>query len=424
MNIRQYDIPQTLPVNAHDRFLYPMKAIIHVVVSFDQHLDTGILQRAVRLSLDVEPVLGCRFVEKDPQPHWQRFEALDEVQWLACTSPDNQDEAIESFITDSFFHEGQQVNIGLFQTEGGDTLAVKISHTCSDAGGLIDYLKLLAGIYTRLLENPDYYPLPHTSGSRDQQHYFAALGINDPLAQFDPQASATPPNWSFPYHSREINQIHQVRRLLQNEALDRIISFAKKHNVTVTAVLLTAMFRSLFEMLESPRGEEFAIRVSIDLRHRFSSNPDQAICTLSLDFNPCITCLDEESFGETLQRASGALEELKQNNAELNTAIALEAWAKYDYSAFTQGFLQRAADSVKSNPLLSNIGVINPLHFGHCQATDVYLLTVVEIPPKFMLGVTTYGRTMTLQCTFGEPGHRREDVERFLDLMVRELSSL
>lgn len=427
MNQNHYDIPLTLPVTAQDRFMFPMKAIIHVVVSFDQHLDVGILQRAVRLSLDAEPVLGCRFVEEDPQPRWQRFDNLDEMQWLACTSPDNQDEAIDRFIKDSFFHEEQQLNVGLFQTEGGDTLVVKISHACSDAGGLKDYLKLLAGIYTRLLENPAYYPPPHTSGCRDQQHYFTALGISDPLARFDPQAPAMLPNWAFPYHSRETNQIHLARRRLKNEALERIISFAKDHNVTVTAVLLTAMFRSLFEMLESPRGEEFAIGVSMDLRHRFSGNPDQAICALSLGINPCITYLDEESFGETLQRASGALEELKRNNAELVDAIAVEAWATMDYSAFLaqiQAILQWVADNGKSNPLLSNIGVIDPLNFSHCQAADVYLLTPVVIPPAFVLGVTTYNRTLTLQCTFGEPGHRQAEVERFMDLMEKELRSL
>ncbi|NLW91334.1 MAG: hypothetical protein GXY34_07010 [Syntrophomonadaceae bacterium] len=427
MNQNLYNIPLTLPVTAQDRFMYPMKAIIHVVVSFDQHLDVGILQRAVRLSLDTEPVLGCRFVEEDPQPRWQRFENLDEMQWLACTSPDNLDEAIDRFIKDSFFHEEQQLNVGLFQTEGGDTLVVKISHTCSDAGGLKDYLQLLAGIYTRLQDNPDYYPPPHTSGCRDQQHYFTALGINDPLAGFDPQAPATLPNWAFPHHSSETNQIHTARRRLKNEALDRIITFAKDHNVTVTAVLLTAMFRSLFEMLESPWGEEFGMGVSMDLRNRFSGKPDQAICPLSLGINPCITCLEEESFEETLQRASEALEELKQNHAELVDAIAVEAWAKLDYSAFLaqiQAILQWVADTGKSNPLLSNIGVIDPLNFSQTQATDIYLLTPVVIPPAFVLGVTTYNRTLTLQCTFGEPGHSKEDIEGFIDLMEKELLHL
>ncbi len=194
MNNHQYEIPAIIPVNAQDRLLYPMKALIHVQVSFEQHLDPDILQRAVRLSLDVEPVLGCRFVEQDPQPHWQRFEALDGIQWMECTSPDHKEEAVEKFIKGPFFHEGQLLNVCLFQTAEGDTMCVKISHSCSDARGLTDYLKLLAGIYTLLLKDPDYCPRPHTSGCRDQQHYFSALGISDPLAKFEPRAAQDTPN--------------------------------------------------------------------------------------------------------------------------------------------------------------------------------------------------------------------------------------
>ncbi len=98
-----------------------------------------------------------------------------------------------------------------------------------------------------------------------------------------------------------------------------------------------------------------------------------------------------------------------------------------DYSMFInqiQAILQWSAETGKSNPLLSNVGEIKPLNFGHCEATEVYMLTPVVIPPGFMVGVTTYNRTLTLQCSFGEPGHRKEDVEALMDLMADELNSL
>ncbi|WP_160328949.1 hypothetical protein [Syntrophomonas wolfei] len=46
---------------------------IQAVITFDQHLDTEVLKAAVMLSLDAEPVLGCRFVEDEKRPYWQRF---------------------------------------------------------------------------------------------------------------------------------------------------------------------------------------------------------------------------------------------------------------------------------------------------------------------------------------------------------------
>jgi len=427
MEQNQYDIPLTLPVTAQDRFEYPLRYIIHVVVSFDRTLDRIILERAVRLSLDAEPILGCHFVEDNPQPYWQRFDTLDEMKWAEVTSPSNKDEAINHFIKSYFFHEGQQINVCLVQSAGGDTLVVKISHGCCDAGGLKEYLGLLAGIYTRLQEDPNYRPLPHTSGRRDQRYYFDALEITDPIALFNPEHQPPPPTWAFPYHGTEKNEMQLSIRCLKDEAYNRIMKFTRDHSVTMTAVLLTAMFRAMFEMLEPPRGEEMDINVSVDLRHAFTGLSDQAICNLSVGMHPRISRMAEESLAETLKRASAALEELKQNRAESIDAIGLEAWSMTDYTTFLEqlrAILQQSLATGKNNPLLSNVGVIPPLHFGQVKATDAYMLTPVVFPPSFMLGVTTYDRTLTLQCSFGEPGHRREDVERFMNLMERELSSL
>jgi NRPS condensation-like uncharacterized protein len=79
-------VPTTLPVNGHDRYNYLVKYAgsntqLQAVVLFDRNLDEDILKKAVRLSLDAEPVLGCRFIEDEKQPYWQRFEEPDEIPW-------------------------------------------------------------------------------------------------------------------------------------------------------------------------------------------------------------------------------------------------------------------------------------------------------------------------------------------------------
>lgn len=427
MNHNQYDIPLTLPVTAQDRFEYPLRYVIHVVVSFDQALEQKAMARAVRLSLDAEPILGCHFVEDNPQPYWQRFNNPDDMQWFECISADEKDAVIEHFVKRPFFHEGQQINVCLIHAADCHTLVVKMSHGCCDAGGLKEYLALLADIYTHLLKNPGFCTQPHIQGRRDQKNYFAARGINDPLALFDPQRQPLPPTWAFPWHGTEKNKINMSMRRLTDGIFDRLINFGREHQVTVTVVLLAAMYRALFEMLEPPIGEKMDINVSVDLRHAFTGHLDQAISNLSVGIHPRISRMAKESFAETLKRASVALEELKQNRAESIDAIGLEAWAMTDYSTFLEqlrAILEWSLEIGKNNPLLSNVGVIPPLHFGQSRATDAYMLTPVVFPPSFMLGVTTYDRTMTLQCSFGEPGHSREDVERFMDLMEKELRSL
>ncbi len=51
-----YEIPNILPINGNDRFEYILKHEIQAVTTFDQRLDADILKKAVRLSLDAEPV--------------------------------------------------------------------------------------------------------------------------------------------------------------------------------------------------------------------------------------------------------------------------------------------------------------------------------------------------------------------------------
>src|SRR5947207_15718588 len=50
---------------------------VHCVLAFDRHLDERRLARALRLALDAEPVLGCRFVPGVLRSHWLRRDDLD-----------------------------------------------------------------------------------------------------------------------------------------------------------------------------------------------------------------------------------------------------------------------------------------------------------------------------------------------------------
>ncbi|PKM78140.1 MAG: hypothetical protein CVU90_03710 [Firmicutes bacterium HGW-Firmicutes-15] len=425
-SVSENRIPNTLPVNGQDRFEYILKYEIQAVTTFDQHLDVDILKKAVRLSLDAEPVLGCRFIEDEKQPYWQRFERPDEMQWFEFVTKDNKKEATQQFLKSPFTHDGQQVNVRLIRTEDGDTLCIKISHACSDAAGLKEYLDLLAGIYSNLQKNSIFKPNPN-QGRRDQKHYFDALGVKEPLALFDPQAQVLPPTWAFPHHGVEKKEMHIAMRRFRDGAFDRIVNFGENRKVTITSVILTALYRSMFELLKPPIGEEMGICVTVDLRKAFIGSPDQAICNLSVGIYPRITRVEEESFTETLQRVSSSIEVLKNDRAGLLNAIGLEVWGTIDYSqtlSQMQAIIQWTVETDKSHPLLSNVGVINPLQFGQIVATDAYIVTPIVVPPGFMLGVSTYNKTLTLEVSFCEPSHRTEDVEAFMDLMEKELSSL
>src|SRR5258706_6694231 len=74
-------IPTRFATSITDRIRstsYPTHAVVmNAVISLSGRLDESRLRRAIRLSLDAEPGLGCRFVEHWFRPYWQRYENLD-----------------------------------------------------------------------------------------------------------------------------------------------------------------------------------------------------------------------------------------------------------------------------------------------------------------------------------------------------------
>lgn len=151
-------IPNNQPVTGIDRISYLLKyghynMQIQAVMKFCQYLDADVLKKAVRLSLDAEPILRCQYIQNDKQSYWQPFENPDEIQWFEFIQSDNeQAAAIVQFLKSPFYNEEQLLSVQLIRASDNDTLCVKICHACSDGGVLKQYLQLLAQIYSSFAE--------------------------------------------------------------------------------------------------------------------------------------------------------------------------------------------------------------------------------------------------------------------------------
>jgi len=424
-------ITSIMPATGVDRICYLLKygyynMQIQAVIAFDQHLDTDVLKKAVRLSLDAEPVLRCQFIESDKQPYWQPFENPDEIQWFEFVQNDSKQAAIEEFLKSPFYCEEQMVSVQLIRGNDNDTLCVKISHACSDGGGLKQYLQLLAQIYSSLLKDHSYKPEPNTKRRLDQKSYFEALGIKEPLALLNPHAQPPPAAWAFPYYGVESKEMHISMRRFAGESFDRIKAFGKSDAVTINTIILTSFFRSMFQLLNPSTGDDREIGVTMDLRRSFKTNPSQDICNLSTTITPRTCRVEEEAFLGTLKRVSKSIDELKHAQAELSGAVIIEAQEAIEYSqllALFQAARPQVLETGKLTPTLTNMGIINPLQFGEITANDAYLIPPTIYAPGFCLGVSTYKRTLTLLVGYCEPSHRTEDVKALMDFMADELSS-
>ncbi len=124
---------------------------------------------------------------------------------------------------------------------------------------------------------------------------------------------------------------------------------------------------------------------------------------------------------------SKSIDELKHAQVELSRAVMIEAQEAIEYSqylAIFQAAMPQLIETGKFSPALTNMGIISPLQFGQIPAYDAYLVPPTINVHGFLLGVSTYNRTLTLLVSYCEPSHRTEDVDALMDFMVDELNSL
>jgi NRPS condensation-like uncharacterized protein len=419
-------IPSRFPASAQDQVNYLMRRggnqQLHCVMTLDGQVDAKRIVQAVHLSLDAEPVLGCRFVEHPRRPYWERCDDLVHLPLCRVVEAQEPETAIWRFVTTPMDSStGARVQVRVFRS-ARDVLCVKVDHVAADISGTKRYVYLLVEIYRRLAADPGYRPQPNLHGSRGQgqilRQFRSWTLLKALLGSFNPT-----PAWHFPSqeHDRS-SQTFAVHRI-GPERFRTIKEHGQKFQASLNEVLLTAFYRALFEVIDPPTGVPLPVLVPVDLRRYLPEARAEAVCNLSGIVLPAISREGDAGFDDTLIRVQQAMHPLKTNNPGLGAAMLLEL-------AFLPGFrpMQRRVSSPEdrlsqTHPNLSNFGVIDPqqVNFDPVPVTDAYLLSPVLYPPGFMLGVSTYRQTVTFSVGFCDSATNRRKVERFLDLFEAEL---
>ena len=225
--------PDVLPANGHDICNYVARYRIanfqiQTILKFDGILDFEKLSRAVRLSVDAEPVFGCRFVESDP-PYWKRLDNLDKVKFCFFEETDNPEEAIKRFLESPLDMDNEpNVKVKLIRSGQYDTLCIKINHACCDGAGAKEYIQLLSDIYSCIdEENAAFVPKPRIGGRKDQDKLFSTLGINNPEAGWNPFIEAPKTMWTLPLKQVQSDATRFAVCSLPHGQLDMMSKYGK-----------------------------------------------------------------------------------------------------------------------------------------------------------------------------------------------------
>ncbi len=441
-----FTFKRRFPVVLEDRILYWMRksydSSIRCVVEFDGRIDAARMARAIRLTLDAEPVLGCRFVKGTYRHYWKGMDNLDEVKLFEVLETSEYDDDIGAFMESLpllNLYNGPQVRAWLVRSEK-DTLVICLQHVACDGVGAKDYLALLAHTYLKLFRDPAYRPNPNLSGSRSLRQVFKNFrpadyfplvrrGFRDSYEFMLPLVRRTPPAMGMP-----LSRPSMVVRTIGPDLFRKFREYGRMRNATVNDMLATAFLRTFYGP-EKP-GENLWPRIvgTVDLRRYLPDKKAGALCNLSSFTYLSIGPMLGKTFDNTLTLLRDRMSALKNDFigfGPVPLSALLFATLPFPAALWVHdklGDLQKkqAASGKDFAPLFSNMGHIEAelLNFGDTEVRQAFITTPVATPPVLAIGLTGFGQSVTMTAGFCQTVVTKNDVKQIFDGMEKEISSL
>jgi len=402
--------------------------MIQVEMRFSNRLDPGRLRKALQLVLDAEPILGCRFNPQPRQPRWERL-------------PKNRRDNFQVFDNESQYEKyelstidpktGPAVRAGFLSTPESDMLLLKIAHEAADSGGTKDIAYLIARIYTKLKDDPDYKPEPNINGARDAWQVLGKIPlpafprifanwlvevksmIRNPVSHNPPMAPAT----------RDERQY--VIRHIHPERVSRIVRYGKQRNAKINDMIMAAWFRALMRTGWDGRSRLRSF-MTVDLRNwHIPGGQAGAVCNLS-GSEVCELGTDPgKTFEDTLEKVVTFTRNRKKNWIGLNLFAGpglLMFWRSRRTMA--KIFARQMKMFAKKNlmfPIFTNLGPMDDrrLVFDKKPPTSAWIVAPAGMPPFFGTGMSGYRGSLTLSA--GTFSTSTDTIENVYDMMLEEL---
>lgn len=389
-------IPERFPSTGAESAISITRAVTHhrlgMNLTFPGRLDAERLARAVRLSLDAEPILGCAFRTDAFRPYWQRRDDLDRTAAFDVAGPGAGPEQALAFQAEEVPDEGPQVRVLLLSGDDHDDLSIKLSHVVADGQATKQYAYLLAHLYSALGGDPDFEPEPNLERRPDGTDVWAGLTAEQ-RREAKKAKSWTNATWTVPFGGAGKRPAWELLAI-EPALFGAIKEYGRTRRATVNDLLLAAVFRGCAKSFGTAAGVAQAFMCTADLRRYLPQANDIPICNLSISGSLEIEHVDGEPFDATLTRVHESMAAWARTCHGAAPLVASEKMAAFGYR-FTRTLLgaglKMGARSGKSYQWFTNIGIIDDslLAFGDQTPSDAYIVGPVA-PRSVVPTISTY----------------------------------
>lgn len=402
---------------------------IGVSLSFQPgHLDPDRLARALRLSFDAEPVVGCSFRTDERRAYWQRMSDLDGAKLLVQEGVSDPDAMMRSFQAAEVSDEGPQATVALFRSAQRDVLGIKVSHVLADGQAAKQYAYLLADIYTRLGVDPAFTPEPNLRKRPSGRDVWANL-TSKQRREARKAKSWTNPTWPAPSTADAGESLTYRWTTLRSELFHALKSYGTDRGCTVNDMLLTAVLRACMSRLDPPVGVPLSLMHTADLRRYLPDAATLPISNLSISGSLDIERVNDESFEETLHRVHERMQRWAEMCHGAGPLASAEKIAGLGYRITERllGLAFRAGGaSDKTYPWFTNIGIVDDtkLLFDGVAPDSGFMFGPGAAGTSIVPVVSTYRDMLTVCMGYGDSDESAHLTEALLGSIAGEIEGV
>lgn len=401
-------------------------ALIQYIIRFDRTIDYDTLEKAVYNSVLIEPVLGCRFSPEHPFPKWisENFE----IQDICCLKEtgDIEQEISDVLSQELNASEKLPVAVYLIRDQTSDVIVIKMNHAVCDGAGSRYYIELLAGCYTKIMENNTDI-CQNISTERTTSALYKGLGIDDIEEYFEPEKMDFTSSWGFPSNQKKehTDTVSYQSKSFESPDFFKIKYYADQNNTTINSLLISAYYFGLIQVLQPDSDWSGEVQITSDLRKYLPETSNQTICNLSAILNIRLPVISG-NFKETVAEATAAVEKANKPENIIHGTIANDLCRQSGFSGCAEMFdsdWKNILKTGKCSPMLSNLGVLlsDDMQFGEAVIDEICFIPPAFLTPAFMLGVSTFKNRLSFCASYYTPdmqptivGKLLENIEYFL----------
>ena len=397
--------------------------VIHYYSKIDGDVELEKLKKAIYLVVNKIDILHSSFIPGIINAFWIKRK-INYNKLIDYIEVNGSNTIIESFLSQKINCLSRHQFKCLLVKEGTTYYFLMIvNHMCVDGQDFKYLIKKIVSTYNCLVSHSDDN-IDIKSGSRSISQIYDSIDQNKKsnLKEYHNVSIVKKEKKLkyFPNYGKKTSLI--LRRNISSSDFNLLKEKAKKYDVTINDIYLSAYFISLNSFIIGSNEYKINITSMVDLR-RYLKNNDSLGLTNLITYMPIqIDIEDNDNFISVLDKVSKASKDIKNSSSFGLESLSLLSLA---YKIFAFPLAKIAIKIGYSNPRfsLSNMGILNQEEYSfiNTKTIDAYVTGTIKKLPYQQISTTTFNNEPSFCMANICNNKNHELISSILDKFINEL---